>query len=512
MHAGKQDDVIAFLSDPSSYGPAIGVVETITTHASIVFLAGACAYKLKRAVRYSYLDYSSPELRRIACEAELALSRRTAPSLYLGVAAVNRTADGKLSFAGVGEAVDWLVVMRRFDQQALLDRVAADDRLTPSILIGLADHIADFHAKAERRHDHGGTRSVAALIEGNNRNLGIAEVGFDTTRIHSLRDASEATLIGLGDLLDARRLAGWVRHCHGDLHLNNVCLLDDRPTLFDCIEFSEEIACIDVLYDLAFLLMDLDRRDRRSMANLVFNRYLDLIGGDDGIEAMPLFLSLRAAIRAHVTAAHSTLCADAEEGPELGALAHRYLEQAAGYLVKHPPRLVAIGGLSGSGKSSLASELAPELGVAPGARVLRSDVIRKRLLGFAPETKLPTSAYSHGINEHVYETLRAKAASALRAGYGVIVDAVSARREERNRIAELAVAAGVPFTGLWLEAPPEVMEKRLLARRGDASDATPAVLQDQLAYELGRIDWARIDAGGDRSRAVAAARKVLAGG
>ena len=193
-------------------------------------------------------------------------------------------------------------------------------------------------------------------------------------------------------MLDRRGAAGKVRRCHGDLHLRNVCLFEGKPTLFDCLEFSDELASVDVLYDLAFLLMDLEHRGLADFANLVLNRYLDLTGEDDGLAALPLFLSLRAAIRAHVTAAAMERAAQSAAEPAMAAEARRYLELAAQFLRPRSCRLIAIGGLSGTGKSTLAAALAPCL----GARVLRSDVIRKRLFGVAPETQLPASAYTSG--------------------------------------------------------------------------------------------------------------------
>jgi predicted kinase len=306
-------------------------------------------------------------------------------------------------------------------------------------------------------------------------------------------------------LLERRRAAGKVRRCHGDLHLRNVCLFEGKPTLFDCLEFSDELASVDVLYDLAFLLMDLDHRGFADFANLVLNRYLDLTGEDDGLAAMPLFLSSRAAIRAHVTATAMERSAGSETKSEMAAEARRYLELAAQTLRPRSCRLVAIGGLSGTGKSTLAAALAPSL----GARVLRSDVIRKRLFGVTPETQLPASAYTSEVSHLVYETLRRQAANALAAGYSVIIDAVSLKPAERQAFAAIAEAAAVRFTGLWLAAPASTMEGRLRARSHDASDASPEVLAQQLRQDPGPMDWVRIDAGPGLADSLSAARRAL---
>ncbi len=505
-----QADVVAFLADPRSHGDASCRVETITTHASVIFMTGDRAYKLKRAVKYSYLDYSTAELRRRACEAELALNRRTAPDLYLAVQPIRRRKDGALAFAGEGEAVDWVVVMRRFAQEALFSHLAESGQLTLPLAMQTADRIAAFHAIAAPTPDQGGVAGIRAVVSINDENLRRAlPRGLGPADIDRLRDATLAALARHAALLDRRRDSGKVRRCHGDLHLANICLLDGAPTLFDCIEFSDLIACIDVLYDLAFLLMDVRHRGLNAAAAQVFNRYLDRADEADGLPLLPLFLSLRAAVRAHVTAtaAHSQPAGDKQD--RALAEARAYFDMAEDLLRPSPPRLIAIGGLSGTGKSSVAAAIAGDLGQAPGARVLRSDVLRKRLFGQEPESRLPAAAYAPEVNARVYAALEHAARDALAAGYCVIVDAVAARPEERRAFAALAAAAGVAFTGLWLDAAPDVLMARLRARKGDASDADAAVLRRQLTYDLGPLDWARIDAAGEAGDVAARARLAL---
>src|SRR5438128_7287389 len=402
-------DVIDFLSTPSSYGAAVERVDIIETHASLVFLASDRAYKLKRAVKYSYLDFSTAERRRVACEAELQLNRRTAPELYLEVRPLTRSAEGELVFGNAGPAVDWIVVMRRFDQALVFDELAKAGRLSASSMIELTAQITAFHQSAERRPQHGGAAAVAAVVETNHGCLTTArEAGLSSERIAQVRQSSLERLAAVGAVLDRRRAEAKVRHCHGDLHLRNVCLFENRPTLFDCLEFSEELASIDILYDLAFLLMDLEHRELGDFANVVLNRYLDLTGEDDGLPAMPLFLSSRAAIRAHVTATVLERTAGSGSRPAMAAEARRYLDLSAQYLRARSRRLVAIGGLSGTGKSTLAAALASSL----GARVVRSDVIRKQSFGVALETRLPPAAYAPEASHRVYETLRRRARDA----------------------------------------------------------------------------------------------------
>lgn len=502
MADAEQRETVAFLSDPQTHGGA--KAETITTHASIVFLVGDRVLKLKRAVKYSYLDFSTAELRRQSCEAELALNRRTAPKLYLGLAPVTRTADGGLALGGRGEAIDWVVVMQRFPQEALFSRLAETDRLTPGLMRDLADRIAAFHRDAEITPDFGGVKGIAQVIGINDENLRRdGPPGIPVSEAEALTAAARKSATDLSGLLERRRAAGKVRHCHGDLHLNNICLIDGEPTLFDCIEFNPSLASIDVLYDLAFLLMDLRFRGHATEAAIVFNRTLDVTDESDGLAALPMFLSLRAWVRAHVTATA------ARSGAGDLAVARRYFDLACDLLKPRRPRLVAIGGLSGTGKSTIAAILAGRIGHTPAARVLRSDVIRKRQFGAAPEQRLPADAYAPEATRQVYETLERETKAVIGAGCSVIIDAVSAKPEERAAFAALAQRIGAPFDGIWLEAPAEVLKQRIGARKDDASDADLAVLEKQLGYDLGPMEWHRIDASSAPDAVTDAALKAI---
>ncbi len=509
---GAQDEVISFLRRPESYALDDNAeVETAETHISIVFLAGARAYKLKRAVKFLYLDFSTPEARHAACEAEVALNRRTAPQLYLEVREISCRSDGSIGWGGDGAPLDWVVVMRRFAQDQLLDPVARAGGLSTPVIFELAAHIAEFHDKAEPRPDHGGAAVMQEVAATNLRILRDRRAaGFDAAQIDAFEARIEEELSRCGALFEARRVRGKVRRCHGDLHLRNICVYDGKPLLFDCIEFSEPIASIDVLYDLAFLLMDLVHCGERHFANLLLNRYLDLAGEDDGLAAMPVFMALRAVIRAHVTASAAEHGRSGSERAAVFAEARRYAEAGTAMLRRAPARLVAIGGLSGSGKSSLAARLAPELGIVPGARVLRSDVLRKRRFGLMPEERLPAEAYGAAVTAEVYRELGERAAMALGAGYAAVIDAVALREEERRAFAAVAAKAGVPFTGLWLDTPAETMHARIGARQADASDATAAVLQQQLQSDPGMLDWVRVDASGSPEQTLATARGALA--
>jgi aminoglycoside phosphotransferase family enzyme/predicted kinase len=500
-----QREVVAFLSDPASYGiPGVGV-ERIETHISIVFLVGDRAYKLKRAIRFSYVDYSTTALREKFCRTELDLNLRAAANLYIRVRAITREAAGNLTFDGGGTIIDWVVEMRRFLQSDLFDQLAGSKKLTSRLIRDLTDAIVEFHAAAEITPHHGGRAGIEETIVGNNLNLLQSAPQLDAGQIKELHNASVVKLEAAGGLLDERREGGRVRRCHGDLHLRNVCLFEGHPTLFDCIEFNDALSCIDVFYDLAFLLMDLVRRDLNDLASAVFNHYLDLTADIDGLSALPLFMSVRAAVRAHVAVALDRQ----NRLPQTLGEARSYLLLAGALLRPSPPFLIAIGGLSGVGKSAVAQGLASDFKPAPGARVIRSDVLRKRLFGVAPETKLPPSAYGNASTLRVYDGLQDQVVTSLAAGYTTIADTTFLREEERRRIAASAERCGVPFVGLWLDAPSEVLAARIGERRGDASDADLPILQLQLNFDVGAIEWQRIDATSDLAETLAVARELI---
>jgi uncharacterized protein len=511
MPDGEQRETIAFLDDPATWADAAGDVQRIDTHISIVWLAGDRAWKLKRAVHFDYVDFSTPERRHAACLAEVAANRRTAPGLYVGVRAVTREADGRLAIDGSGGAVDWLVEMVRFDQETLFDRLATRGRLDEALMDGLGEAIADLHLTAEPRRDCGGRAAMDWVVDGNA--AGFAEQGrglLDQARGERLSRHLRGSIAKAAALLDRRRDDEHVRVCHGDLHLRNICLVDGRPTVFDAIEFNPKLSCIDVLYDVAFLLMDLWRRQLPAHANRVFNAYLARTLDLDGLALLPLFLSCRAGVRAKttVTAAGMTPPGDRRDG--LVRAAGEYLDLAWSLAFPPPPCLVAIGGFSGAGKSTLARALAPGIGGAPGALVLRSDTVRKALAGVPAGSRLDAAAYTATRSAEVYTALAGRAETALAAGHSVIVDAVFASRRERARLAAIARRAAVPFAGCWLEGSREVLGDRLRRRVGDASDATPEVLDRQLETGAGPVAWRRLDAERRPSDVAAEAAGIVA--
>jgi aminoglycoside phosphotransferase family enzyme/predicted kinase len=493
----RQEKLLSFMGRPEAYDPPPATVERIDTHASIVFLAGPFAYKMKRAVKYPFLDFSTLEKRLEACLNELRVNARTAPQLYLEVIPVTGGKNGTFNIRGEGRAVEWVLLMRRFDQDKLYVRLAEAAKLPLVSMAPLAEVIATFHDSADRLLSQG--RSVAPLediLRDNAEALASNPRVIPQDAARELARLSRERLAALVPLLRARAHGGFVRHCHCDLHLRNIVEIDGRPVLFDAIEFDDSLATIDLLYDLAFLLMDLGKRGLTAHANAVLNAYLDYEGSTAnliGLVALPLFLAMRAAIRAKVELLRANTHA-AEKAEATRKQARNYFDLARSFLTPTPPRLIGIGGLSGSGKSTISRAIAPYIGAFPGAVHIRSDVERKRLFGVAPTERLPESAYAPEVSDEVYAMCRKRALMALVGGQAVIVDAVHAKQDEREALAALAGEMGVPFTGLWLEAPPEVMRQRIARRTSDTSDATPAVMDAQLAYEIGEQNFQVIDA------------------
>jgi uncharacterized protein len=500
-----QQAVLDFLGQSATHGGA--KVKRIDTHAASVFLAGDSALKIKRAVRFPFLDYSTLEKRKAACEAEIAVNRAFAPAVYRGVVAITRAPGGGFAIGGEGTAVEWAVAMRRFDETKMLDHLAERGEIDAALADALGRAVAKAHGLAPLAADFDFAAALTEIIAQNDAELAAEPALFPPQQVAALSAATDAAFKRLRPLLEQRRRSGFVRRCHGDLHLGNIVLLDGAPTLFDAIEFDPKLATGDTFYDLAFLLMDLIERGLNPAANIVLNRYLNetrKLEDLDALAALPLFLSVRAVVRAKVTAAR------AKVGGQRAAIeqnARDYFALAQTLIAPAPPRLVAVGGLSGTGKSWLARALAPEMKPAPGAVVLRSDIERKAL-SKTPETeRLPQAAYAADVTVKVYGTLGGKARRVIAAGYSAIVDAVFADAGERRAIAAAAGAAA--FDGLFLSADLQTRIARVGARAADASDADAAVARRQEQYDLGAIDWRTVDADGDPAGTLRHAQAAL---
>jgi predicted kinase len=376
-----------------------------------------------------------------------------------------------------------------------LDHLAEAGPLQPALAEAVADAIAASHAAAPCRPAQAWVDGIPALIEGNDSALRGAGC-FASDEIDDLTRGSLASLAGIRRLLEQRGAKGFVRRCHGDLHLANIVLIAQKPVLFDAIEFNEKIATIDVLYDLAFALMDLLRYHQTAAANALLNRYLAITPAENlaALASLPLLQSVRAAVRSHVLRARLER-AGSDQAAIVGA-ANQYFELARSLIHPPAPMLVAVGGLSGTGKSVQARMIAPLLAPLPGAVVLRSDVLRKQLFGVDETDRLPAAAYQPEVSGRVYHMLEQRAGQILSQGHSVVVDAVFARADERAATKAAAQELNVSFKGIFLTTDLATRQRRIGHRTADASDATAKIAEFQENYDIGPLGWATIDASG----------------
>lgn len=467
----------------------------VDTACARVFLAGDRALKLKRPLDFGYADFSTLDQRIWALDRELEFNRVAAPDIYRAVRKVTRSASGGLEFDGAGEILEHVLEMRRFDDGGVL--AARVGEIDGEMADSLGRAIADLHARSPLRM-HGGVNALAFTIGSNAQLLRDLRPRLGAALVDDLLSRTDAEFARQHDLLTRRTAEGFSRRSHGDLHLGNILVEEGRMVPFDCIEFNDLLSDIDVQYDLAFLLMDLDFRGRRDAAARVLSAWLDDAARAfpasvrEGLAALPLMLSVRAGVRAHVWA---------WSNDDAAAIAH--VHAGIAHLSPPSPTLMAVGGLSGSGKSSFARKASPVLGASPGAVILRTDEIRKRVVGAAAGADLSAEAYTPPVDDRVYDALFAEAGELLAAGRAVVLDATFLNPGMRQRAEATAAKAVVPFEGLWLEAPADILTARVAARQGDASDATVETLRTQLARDPGDLSWGRLDVSGSADDAFA---------
>ena len=480
--------LIAALLDPGAYPHPAANVELVETHASWLLLAGEFAYKIKKPITLPFLDYGTLDRREACCRAELVLNRRLAPDLYLDVVAIGGTpaapALGKLP------AIEWAVRMRRFDERGRLDRVAARGELQPAHLAQLAATLCAFHdaaAVAAPQSRFGTAEQALAAAQENFVELRQLLPAQDQAAVEQLARWTDAEFACRAADFAARKTGGCIREGHGDLHLGNLVLIDDRVTPFDCIEFNDDFRWNDPISEIAFVWIDLLDHGQPGLAAWFLNAWLETGGDFAALRVMRFYAVYRAVVRAKIAALRAR-----QEDPEAarGELdaASSYLRLAWQIAVPPAPTLVITCGLSGSGKTTASSArlLHPALAGAGNVIRLRSDVERKRLFGLEP---LATSGsapdrgiYTAEATTRTYARLLTLARQLLAAGWPVIVDAAFLKHAERDSFAALAAELGVGFAILAMEAPPEELRRRLRARSDDASEATEAILERQLEW------------------------------
>lgn len=477
--------LIRALLESERYPDPAPRVELVETHISWVLLAGEFAYKIKKPVTLPFLDFGTLAKRRIYCELELRLNRRFAPALYLDVMAIGGTPEDP-RLGGAGPAIEFAVKMRRFDDDARLDRVCARGALTPEHISELAQTIVTFHrdaAVAPVASRFGAPDEILAPALDNCEGLHALLPGPPwQRRLDALAAWSRAEFQRLQPQFTARKAAGRVRECHGDLHLGNLALIDGRVTLFDCIEFNEAFRWIDVASEIAFTYVDLLDHRQPGLACWFLNEWLSRGGDHDAVPLLRFYASYRALVRAKVAAIRASQ--DGGDSRE----AQDYIVLAERIVAPPPPRLIITHGLSGCGKTVASTRLLLDDPSATTLR-LRSDVERKRLFGLAPQAKsgapVDGGIYRPDAHQRTYHQLLALARQQLAAGWSTVVDATFLRREERAAFQALAVEAGVAFFILAPQASPAQLRERIVARLktgSDASEATLDVLDRQMAW------------------------------
>jgi uncharacterized protein len=484
MGKGSLPPVIRQMLRPEFYPhPTSDRIVLMQTHISYVLLTGPYAYKVKKAVDLGFLDFSTLERRRHFCEEELRLNRRGAPGLYLEVLPVTQAADGAARLGGDGQALEFALKMRQFPQEGLLSWQVESGLLGEADLEALAGTVADYHAAAPPDltgtfgHPEGLRDAIRQDHDQSERFVGRLQT---RERLEQTRAFTKQFFSERGSLIEERVRQGRVRECHGDLHLSNICRLEGRTLLFDCIEFNESYRWIDTMHDAAFAAMDLEARGRPDLANAYVNAYAEQTGDWEGLRVLPLYLCRYAYVRAKVTSLLADDPAADEPGRDAAAkAATRYYELAWSYTRPRQGRLILMCGLSGSGKTTLARLLARRL----GAIHIRSDAVRKHLAGVPLHGRAGETAYSPQMTDRTYRRLLALGLNLASDAYVVILDARYARAAARGSAVAAAAARNLPLRILHCTAPSDVLRERLRRRAGagEVSDATPGLLARQAA-------------------------------
>ena len=487
MEQGPGATLIDRLQDPALYDHPVRHFQVIETHISWVLLTGPYAYKIKKPVDLGFLDFSMLDKRHHYCNEELRLNQRLAPALYLAVIPITGSAS-QPELDGKGPVIEYAVKMREFAQSAQLDRALTRGEVHDEHIVDLARSVAQFHAGAAVAGDDSPFGDSAAVWQPVGQNFERIRPHLDTATDRSLLDKLQAwstqTYERLSSVWEERKHGGFVRECHGDMHLGNMALIDDRIMIFDCLEFNERLRWIDVMSEVAFVTMDLYDRGRPGLAHRFLNDYLQHSGDYPGLHVLRFYQVYRALVRAKVAClrlAQSGISAEARN--EIRGHYRQYLRLAEHYTHTTPTPLIITHGLSGSGKTTVSDALLE----SSGAIRIRSDVERKRLFGLAPEARsgsgIAADLYSPVASIHTYQRLAEITRTVISAGFPVIVDAAFLKQRQREQFHHLADDLQVPFVIFHCSAPVSLLRRRLRGRQAqarDPSEATTQVLDHQL--------------------------------
>ena len=470
--------LVKALGNPDLYEHPVGDISIIETHISWVILTGHYAYKIKKPVDFGFVDFTTLKKRLFFCEEELRLNRRFSNNLYLQTIAIHGE-HSKPRFSGDGDIIEYAVKMREFPQHSLLSCYAAESRLKTEHIDSMASVIANIHEQAPRAASGSSLGSAQTIDKWSDENFQQIEDILTESLLpdyfETLKAWSQQKLFELLTFVEARQRQGYVRECHGDLHLSNMAFLNNQCTPFDCIEFNEELRWIDTISEVAFVIMDLQAGGYREFSWRFVNRYLAISGDYSGLAILPYYLVYRALVRAKVAAL-------AGIKPNFKHSLH-YLDLAQSWSLKRRPILIAMHGLSGSGKSTVAEDLASRL----GAIQIRSDIERKRLFNLEATAKsdssINTGIYGKDASQQTYDKLVNIAENLLSSGFNVIVDAACLKSSQRALFSQLAERLRIPGFLISCKATEQDLRQRITKRLkagSDASEANLGVLANQL--------------------------------
>ncbi len=477
---------IANMLNPEVYDHPVNNIKLIETHISWVILTGDFAYKIKKPVDFGFLNFSTLEKRHFFCEQELVLNRRLAPEIYLEVVAINGTSD-EPRLSGSGAVFEYAVKMKQFPQSARLDNKLAAGELKLEHMNAIAHMTAYFHQStdvANEAMDYGNKETLYQPVEENFKQINehlVTEQYADKLLI--LAQWSRSELTKQQAVFTQRKADGFIRQCHGDMHLRNLIWLDNKPVAFDCIEFNDKLSWIDVISEIAFLIMDLQHRQQHQLANRFLNSYLEITGDYAGLSVLSFYLCYRALVRAKVNALRvGQINITEKENEQAITEFESYLELASSYIKHSSPNLIITRGLSASGKSTVSQQLVDKTGMLR----IRSDVERKRLFDISLTTgaanNIDSGIYSTQASLQTYAKLAELAYNIITAGYSVIIDAAFLKHEQRQPFQQLASRLGVSYIILEITAPAEILRQRIKKRKNDVSDADLTVLEHQLTH------------------------------